>query len=72
MSGATGKIQGWWLAMIKVADGEDTQVPAVEPIKILSRKRKINGAFFVSGLGVPSVSQLTQSRCHCGNFSASD
>ena len=54
--------------MMRTADGEDTQIPAVEPIKILSQKRKINGAIFVSGLGVPSVSRLTQSRCRCGNF----
>ncbi len=69
MSGATGKIQG----LVVVHDeGEDTQVPAVEPIKILLRKRKINGAIFVSGLGVPSVSRLTQLRCRCGNLPASD
>jgi hypothetical protein len=59
--------------MMKIADGEDTQIlAAVEPTKILSRKRKINGAFFVSGLGVPSVSRLTQSRCRCRNLPASD
>ena len=59
--------------MMRTTDGEDTQIPAaVEPIKILSRKRKINGAIFVSGLGVPSVSRLTQSRCRCGKLPASD
>ncbi len=31
-------------------------------------KEKSYPATFVSDLGVPSVSRLTQSRCRCGNF----